>query len=230
MKKTMGYVAAMAFVGIQAGASSINWGTAEWLQGGDGSQDVYAVGTLVDAINAYGSDVTLAGVTFKGTNSNSGITISGWQYDNFIDDNPSPSLNTDYNALLDPALYNVTQIEITGLTVGQEYAVQLWSSDSRAYSSHGRHLVLDGTATVYENQSTEGGQVTLGQQIVGTFIADATSQLINNFAGYESDGAANGQAVLFNAAQVRAIPEPTTLGMLGVCAATLLFIRRKFMI
>ena len=225
MKKTVGYMALAAFIGMQVSAATINWGTAQWLNGGDGSQDVCTTGTLFDSINAGGGQqVDLAGVTFYDKN-NSGIEFSGdATSSDFIADNVSPSLNSDYNTLLDPGSYAITWLRINNLTPGQEYCVQLWSSDSRGGGSAGRYILLDDTATVYESVNTNSP--TLGQQVTGTFTADAAEQIIRIRGFYSDDSEHQYDAELINAVQVRQIPEAASVGMICLGAGLLLAARR----
>ena len=64
-------------------------------------------------------------------------------------------------------------LTFSGLTIGQEYAVQYWVQDSRS-DGLTRTLTLDGqTVLDYNNESG------VGQWAVGTFTADGTSQTIN---------------------------------------------------
>ena len=224
MKKTVGYMALAAFIGMQVSAATINWGTAQWLQGGDGSQDVCTTGTLVDSVNGGGNDVTLAGVTFYAL-ANSGISLGGSDYGDFVNqDLVSPSLDSNYLALLDPGRYALTSLTINNLTAGQEYCVQVWSTDGRGGGSAGRYTVLDGTATVQQNDGSS--DPTLGQQITGTFTADAASQTIT-VQGFFSDGTEHQyDAEQISAVQVRAIPEAASVGMIGLGAGLLLAARR----
>ncbi len=70
-----------------------------------------------------------------------------------------------------------------------------------------------------------------GGFVIGTFIADATGiQNISVYGNRNSDLTQNLSANTggFNALQLRAIPEPATLGLFGVFGGTMFFIRRHF--
>jgi hypothetical protein len=231
-------MAALAFVGAQANAATITWATATNMAGGDGTTDVLNEGTLLDSVNVNGSSaVTIDGVIFK-TEANSSISVNGNGHNDFVFDPTDPALtSTDYLNGLDEARYSVNTIQITGLTSGQEYKVQVWANDARGSQNValGRSLYLnygDGSAAssgvqVLDNQNV-GGTSTLGQWIVGTFTADAATETILA-TGYDGSQFGDEYGVV-PLVQVREVPEPATLGMIGALGGLMLFIRRRFMI
>ena len=219
MKKILLYLVATAFVAVQAGASIITWGSPTFMAGGDGTSDMYTVGTLVDSINATGSAVTVAGVSFNRARS-SAITLNGQRHGTFQSSSATPSLDTDYLNLLNPGRYRVSLIGLNNLTIGQEYGVQLWSSDSRdlaAVANRFTTLTAGNAVTLLQNN----GQHTLGQWVVGIFTADATSQTIS----VSSSATVN---AVMNAIQLRSIPEAASVGMITLGAGLLLAFRRFF--
>jgi hypothetical protein len=111
-------------------------------------------------------------------------------------------------------------LTMSGLAVGQEYQFQWWvnfSSEPGTVST--QHSASAGnTVTLSDNPSgLEGG---LGQYVTGTFVADGPTQVIR-FAPIPATGP-NSSAQL-NAFQLRQVPEPTSIGLLGAALVTLGF-------
>ena len=125
-----------------------------------------------------------------------------------------------------------TQFQLTGLTPGTPYIVQLFSSDDRATQA-ARVLDLDsswaepnGSREVEDVDYTAGGTWTdpagRSKIFTGTFTADGTSQQILA----EING--TGGQIDLNAIQLRIVPEPGVASLLfGAVAALGLRRRRK---
>lgn len=199
-----------------------------------GTADISSTGTSVFAMNFTGADSWINRVTFfestpqqtlflsgddGGAFTQNGVTLTlgaGWSGNTRIDGN-SPQGNS-YGAVVgytwDTLSYmrwiNGTSGTMTfsGLTVGQEYAIQYWVQDSRTGVGdiNSRNLTLD-TQTVLDYNNGSG----VGQWAIGTFTADNESQTINIAAN---------SSVQVNMLQLRAIPEPGSalLGGLGLLA------------
>jgi len=241
MKKILACIAALAVVAVSAHAATITWGTATDMLGADGSSDVFTSwGQVFDAVNVYGSNsVTIGGVTFK-TEANSGISVNGGGIEDFVYDPTTPALtSTDYLNGLDYARFWVGQIQITGLTIGKEYRVQVWGNDARGeknvalgrsvYLNDGNGGAASNGVRVLENKNVARTS-TLGQWIVGSFTADDATETIA-VTGLDGDGATWGdEYAVVPLVQVREVPEPATLGMVGVLSGLMFFIRRRFMI
>ena len=225
MKKTFVWIAMLAFAGAQANAATITWGTAQDINiGATGGTDVSTQGSLVAALNVgdTNNSPTVNGVVFAADDGSSSINPAGNAYD-FA--NPGDFADADYDVLLHRAVSYTQSITLNSLTSGQEYLVQVWGNDSRNLGTTDRHYTLDGAGDIYVSAA---GTDAVGQTIIGTFVADATSQTIT-LAGY--NGTADmADAVVVNAVQVRAIPEPATLGLIGMSATLVIFIRRQLMI
>ncbi len=170
--------------------------------------DVSTNGTLVKAVSKAGSAYpTVNGVTFTPTYS--GDSVSGVNASNASTIGAMPvggGVSAAYATLLSQNDYNTgsastVTLTVSGLTVGQMYEVQVWANDSDA-SSAGTQTVkssggLDSWALLKMNPSgTSGGK---GQFALGTFTADAASQVIT------FQGSTNG---MIQAYQVRRISDP----------------------
>jgi len=237
--------AGFLFLGALSHASgaTIIWGQATTIVG---DADVSTAGSLVAAFNfgTIGGTATVNGVSFANAGTvyfdnlapshtfgaGAGrVTLAGssplFSADAFNSGSaPFSELSASYKSLLNSAVWidsaENKQITLTieGLTIGQQYQVQLWTNDSR---SHGVNRDTSFDSVVLEqNTGPMGG---LGQWVIGTFTADDTFQtIIANAAG-------NGQSTNINAYQLRAIPEPSTYAIIagaGALVAALCFRRR----
>ncbi len=104
-------------------------------------------------------------------------------------------------------------ITLNNLVIGQEYELQLFCYD---YSN--RYKIELNDAEYTSNNNCQNGTA-----IKGVFKADATTQ---SFSYVASD--ANAEAAI-NALQLRAIPEPATISIIGVISLGMCAIRRRFL-
>lgn len=185
-------------------AAPISWSTP--LDTADAS-DIVNNGVFVEAFNmgAGASDITVNSVDFAATNAILSLSAGA----SFL--NGATSGDAAYDDLLDSLDYgNGTSysFDIGGgnLKIGTKYTIQAWFTDLRGCCS-GRTMVLgDGGANTVGINATGGG---LGQFAIGTFIADATTQTLS----LASPGFRN---VHLNAYQVREVPVPATLVLMGL--------------
>ena len=132
--------------------------------------------------------------------------------------NPFNSLSTAYKTLLASAASTTGTLNLTigGLTLGQNYLVQLWVNYSDLTSPATETIsAVNSTILQYNTTSTVGG---VGQFVTGTFTANSSTELIN----LDNGAVPPSQATLLNAVQVRAVPEPSVWAMMGAGSACLL--------
>lgn len=243
--------AILSLLGTSADGAVVTWGTPQAIVG---DPDVSTDGTLVAAFNIGDLGVasaTVNGVFFQGfvvqttsTSASSGnfsLAASGGDF--FLSSNedygsispPSPpftGLSAPYKTILAGATITgqptTFDLNMSGLTPGETYQFQWWANTSgealpAVSTSHAASA--GNTVTLNDNPTRlEGG---LGQYVTGTFVADGTSQMIT-FLPIPAGGP--NSAAQLNAFQLRQIPEPSSIGLLGLAAVTLGFrtrLRRK---
>lgn len=117
-------------------------------------------------------------------------------------------------------------LHLANLMIGQEYSVSLFTSDMRAgnearteayYSSFAPTANFGGGTSGAFSTATAG-------MVVGTFTADATYQdvFIKSLDG--------GNNSTIEAYTLYSIPEPATMGLIGVFGIGMLFVRRRLML
>ena len=231
MKRIATSMATIVFIVAHTSFAAITWGTATNIVG---DTDVSTAGTLHASLNVGNSTTeTINGVTFNASDAN--LVINGYANTDYINGPLATDLvpaTGSYSNALETGEYNFDTITINGLTIGQEYLVQVWSSDAREATTPGvpgRYITLDDTATVHENQNHDNTASTFGQWITGTFVADQTSQTIS-VKGFNSDNTEYAGSIAVNMAQVRAVPEAASMTMIilsaGFFLATNRFMRR----
>jgi hypothetical protein len=171
--------------------------------------------TLVDAKNlGGGSAVTINGVQFAAATTESTDALKTFS-GNFAGSTGNAGLDN----LLRTSAYNndnggigPTRLFLAGLTVGQNYRVQLFFVDDRP--GFVRRMTVDGFAEV---------PVAVPQSLLGSFVADATTQVITIARSAQATG---GQSQL-NAYALfgSAVPEPsmatlTTAAGIAIAVAT----------
>ena len=214
--------------GISVGAS-ITWSAPQNIAG---DSDVITGGSLVGAFNVGDGGVgaaTVNGVTFNPFALNStGGPVSTGTVGNFTLSTPDlfesgntlfgsatglfAGLSAGYqtllrsgtlvsNFLINPATFTLT---MGGLTLGHHYQFQ-WFANLSGPGAQFRSATAGNTITLNDNvTNTEGG---LGQFAVGSFVADALTQVIT----FSSVGAGD-QSAQLNGFQLRdlgLVPEPT---------------------
>ena len=213
---------------VRAGAegSVITWGTPTTISG---DADVRTGGSLVAAFNMNGNTVSVNGVPFASwtfpfmatttTMGNFTITESPGHLLAYSTlgsaSSPFASLTSNYQTLLSSAVSsddnNAISLTINGLTLGQQYQFQWWLNASQ-YNGTGSGFRTTAAAplSVGLDDNTSNAIGGVGQTVVGTFTAGDVFETIT-FTG--TDGT---QAPTINAFQLRAVPEPSSLGLLAL--------------
>ena len=225
---------------VSADAAAIVWGPATTISG---DTDVSTLGTLDRAFRfgASGlSSVTVNGVTFSPfvvptnptTVGNTTLASSGSlgaNNDVFASGSPPfSSLSVSYRELLDSSVngngIDTVSLTLNGLTIGLVYQFQWWVDDSRA-AVPDRQTISTATNSVSLDHNVQNAEGGVGQFAIGTFTANATSQVIT-FTGTATGGSAAPQ---INAFQLRVIPEPSTIALLFLGGAAVAYglARRK---
>ncbi len=261
MKKSMIMGAALLAAGASQ-AATISWQSSVPMYSGEAKDETF-VDTTGDSVLAFsGSGLTNGSTTVNGVQFdykdsaqlNAGLTgvggvglamttAPGVTSTSFGDGSFSSSAAI-YN-LIAGGTYGATTINMTGLTIGQEYQLQIFSNDAR----EGRHSdyeigFSDGVNTLADSitAGTEGraslsnrdpvsklGEAS-GDSIIGTFIADATGNQSFDINGSTDGSLMNSSSrAQLNGLQIRAIPEPATLGLIGAFGGGIFFLRRRFM-
>lgn len=227
-------------------SSSITWSTASQITG---DSDVLTGGTLQEAYN-FGpggiTSTTVNGELFSNFASNNlltdtvgNITLSGASailgagIGTFGSASPPyVGISSAYQALLGSGVYVIGSpmlVTISGLTSGLSYEVEVWVNDSRGAVGPNRADTLSGTTNqvIDFNTGAEGG---LGQFTIGTFIASGSTQSFS-VAGFDSTspGSYASQLNGIEVIQGVSIPEPSSIGMVGLGAGVLAlgFARRR---
>jgi autotransporter-associated beta strand protein len=150
--------------------------------------NVSTAGTLVSAYNIGGTAVTLNGVTFAAgtftgpsgslTFGNLAVGSTGYYPYNAGSALPAfTSLSAGYKQLIQTSLYQgygTVALTLTGLTPGNDYQVQFWINRSDYAGSKTKFIAGNTSGDVVANVGTNG----VGQFVIGTFTANATTQHI----------------------------------------------------
>ena len=235
-------------LGTAAGAQTITYQpSTDLFAGGDNGSFVDTTGTLAVAYNATDADLlspTVNGVTFVGSladntvtgASGESITLNGGGNNQGALEG-GPFTDTDVVGLIAGASFNITSVTLGGLTDGQEYLVQLIVNDARSSRADANFGVGDGSnvtapiAFADLNNTNEIPSSTSGDSLIGTFTADASGSVTFNVFGATSSNpdtfiAANSPSNI-NAIQLRAVPEPASLALLGLGGIALIGRRKK---
>lgn len=225
MNIRIGILAAALSASAPAAAANITW--ANPVDATGNVSDVLNYGSVYTAVRS-GASATVNGVTFIGSTSMVGgtisfgsapVTVSGFGGEGAIGAPPPASWDAGYQTLLSSAAYGSTAssaIQISGLTAGKSYLVQLfmpyWNNNW-------------GTSFVGGVNSSATLNMGVGslpaQSVTGTFIADGSGTQIIDIR------APNQNTALFDAMSIQAapggVPEPMSwvmmlsgFGMLGI--------------
>jgi hypothetical protein len=215
--------AAVVFCASSAApAAQITWGSVGQITG-TGSLD--QTGTLVTAINMGGSQgpqaVAGTDITFNDGALTSAVGTGAVNNSYNMTYYDPTTGDTALDTVLDSHSYIAggnpnarAQVDLTGLTVGAPYRVQVIAvSDIRGCCSTRTQTVDDGMGNV-------SGALTRGMAnfVIGTFTADAPTQSL--FVSGVNDPGLSGL-------QLRLVPEPASAGLLAFGAVAGLMRRRR---
>jgi hypothetical protein len=216
--------AATLVAASSAHAAIATWGSA---QNVSADTDISTLGTLVQAYNlGNAASYAINGVTFTGSTAVPsgwvGVVGSGMQ-----SVAPLPGIGTNYASALNSCIYAGTVgspkdfTSFTGLTVGATYQFQVWFADTRN-TTLGTMQWDTGASTPSITLSSNGGASPFAQYALAEFTADSTSQT------FRITGLAEGGPIM-SMYQLRAVPEPSTYGLIGagVLASAAAVRRRK---
>lgn len=146
--------------------------------------------------------------------------------------------DADINNLLQGGIFDASTLTISGLTIGDTYIVQMFVNDARGGRAAYQVGFSDGTQSFDDSfTATTAGLAELsneptensGDYIIGTFVADATTQSFE-YRGTRNDWSTQaGSTAQINGMQLRtiAVPEPSSTALLGLGGLALILRRRK---
>ena len=157
-------------------AATITWGEPTTIAG---DSDVTKIGTTIGAYT-FGDlqNPTINEITFNGITPKAGYN----NHDSAFGSNAAPfsELSLEYQTLLQSGSFQRGPVtfKFDDLVIGQKYQIQVWVNDSRALADE-KTLTLTAGKSVTLSQNTTGVEGGVGQYIIGTWVADEVSQIIN---------------------------------------------------
>ena len=248
-----------SLIASNAGAALISWGTPTDMFSGDANDASFIStnGVLVDAVNGGGTTVTVNGTEFTGvtgTQAGGQNLVSG--NFSFLNHNDNGSAfgqgefgggTADVGTLIQSGIWGAQGVTLTGLTIGNDYEVQILGNDARGNRSDNfmagygdgsgsgtpaSGVVLLNNQLNANGDGPAGSGGTTGQYIIGTFTADATEQTFLSYGTNSGNiGSLNNgdSRAHFNAIQLRntTVPEPSSVLLTGLAALGFIGRRRR---
>jgi hypothetical protein len=162
-------------------AAPITWGTPATIAS---PADVSTNGTSVFAYDWNSSTQTVNGVAFTAPGASVSLSsgFAGHNFGGFVTGTapPATSLDTAYKSILSGGQYtsgaSAETVTLNNLTIGHQYVAQLWVDDSRSYGIGRSETLAGGANTAVLDYNTADAVGGVGQFVIGTFTADATTQ------------------------------------------------------
>ncbi len=192
-------------------AATIAWGEFDL---DAAASEISTKGTLVEALNLVNTDArevtdttTINGVIFTANNLF------------------NSSVNTDFGVrtgeanldlLFQQAGISVNPVTLTGLTIGDKYELQTFLGYANVTF---KMSVGDGTTI----QKTSSGSVENGVWIIGTFTADATTQIFQSRLENSPQNFISG----YQLRDISSVPEPSSTALIGLGGLALILRRSK---
>lgn len=164
--------------------------------------------------NGNANTTPVNGVTFQGFSDLPGLNDTTGFYDGGAYYNMTTG-DANYNSLLKSAGYgNGNPGSFSwNVTAGNSYLVQLWVNDGRNIGQT-RWESFTGGLNTSANALYGSDGSGLGQYVIGTFVADGSSQSIGLTPG--GIGGSSIQLNLFQVRDITPVPEPSSLALLAV--------------
>lgn len=186
-------------------------------------------GTSVSAFN-FGADADIASdptvvntVSFATYNPGDG-SVSGFVH-NGADGSGANGAGDNTTLTLSGVFHTAGtngHLQYSGLTIGQQYEVQMVFSDTRGILTPDLMQIWD-TATPGGAADFTTADIATAQIVTGTFTANASTQ---DFYLTQSTGVGDFDGYI-GAIQLRAVPEPSAAALLGLGGLALILRRRK---
>ncbi len=213
---------------MAAQAANITWQTPQTISGtSDVSLDGALFGTWAPGDDWGGTSRSdyypVNGVTFAAYGSGANYSASGSNMDRYGSYANPNTADANYNFLMQTAEFNWNSDPITvswdSITVGHSYEVEVWANDGRGLGRSETIFAGDNSADL--NMSPAAGGP--GQYIIGTFVADNTTQSFT----LTPDGSYGGQINLLQIRDLTAVPEPSEIAMLAMGFGVMLLAFRR---
>jgi hypothetical protein len=169
--------------------------------GGDGVQGVFVNNVPFSAFPTTGRSTTQGNFTLSAPDPG---TAGG--FTDATGPSATPGISSNYQTLLRSSSFASSTdlfLQISNLTIGQRYQIQVWANDSNDGVASSSTVTLAGSPSVQLRLNDTGLAGGRGQYAIGTFTASAAT---NSFQIIGSRNASGHIFTVLTAVQVRALP------------------------